>query len=68
VAVQANPIKPSTLKAPGTKRLKLKYDEVLSSVAFNLNLRRYSMVCQGYYTAAHMPDPELEVRRCRFDR
>jgi len=29
-----------TLKAPGSKRLKLKYDELLSNVAFNFNLRR----------------------------
>ena len=37
-----DPIKPQ-LKAPGTKRLKLKYDELLSSFAFNFNLRRYTM-------------------------
>ena len=30
----------STLKAPGAKRLKLKYEKVLSSFAFNVNLRR----------------------------
>jgi len=29
------------LKLPGTKGLKLKYDEQLSNVAFNFNLRRY---------------------------
>jgi hypothetical protein len=29
------------LKALGSKRLKLKYDEPLSSFAFNFNLRRY---------------------------
>jgi len=40
-AVQVDPIKP-TLTAPGTKRLKLKYDKPLSSFAFNFNLRRYS--------------------------
>jgi len=40
-AVQVDPIKP-TLKAPGSERLKLKCDEVLSSVAFNFSLRRYS--------------------------
>jgi len=39
-AVQIDPIKP-TLKAPGAKRLNLKYDELLSNVAFNFNLRRY---------------------------
>ena len=31
------------LKAPGTKRLKLKYDEPLSNFAFKFNLRRYYM-------------------------
>ena len=41
-AVQVDPIKP-TLKAPGTKRLKLKYDELLSSFAFKFNLRRYTL-------------------------
>jgi len=29
------------LKAPGTKRLKLKYDEPLSNFAFKCNLHRY---------------------------
>jgi len=42
-AVQVDPIKP-TLKAPGTKRLKLKYDELLSHLAFKFNLRRYTWV------------------------
>jgi hypothetical protein len=32
------------LKAPGTKRLKLEYDVLLSNFAFGLNLRRYIMV------------------------
>ena len=40
-AVQVNPIKPM-LKAPGTKRLKLTYDEPLSSFAFKFNLCRYT--------------------------
>ena len=39
--VQVDPLKP-TLKAPGCERLKLRYDELLSSFAFNFNLRRYS--------------------------
>jgi len=39
--MQVDPIKP-TLKAPETKRLKLKHDEPLSNDAFNLNLRRYT--------------------------
>jgi len=39
--VQINPIKP-TLKAPGIKLLKLKYDKPLSNLAFKFNLRRYT--------------------------
>jgi len=38
-AVQFDPTKP-TLKAPGTKRLKLKHDEPLSNFAFKFNSRR----------------------------
>jgi hypothetical protein len=38
--VQVDPITP-TLKAPATKRLKLRYDGLLSNFAFNFNLRRY---------------------------
>jgi len=41
--VQADPIKP-TLKAPATKRLKVKHDQLLSSFAFNFILRRYIAV------------------------
>jgi hypothetical protein len=40
-AVQVAPIKPA-LKAPVTKRLKLKCDEPLLNFAFNSNLRRYT--------------------------
>jgi hypothetical protein len=40
--VQVDPIKP-TLKAPGTKRLKLEYGELVSSFAFSFKLRRYTM-------------------------
>ena len=39
--MQVGPIKP-TLKAPGTTRLKLKCDKLLSSFPFNFNLRRCS--------------------------
>ena len=42
-AVQVGPMKPM-LKAPGTKRLKLKYDESPSNFAFKFNLRRYTVV------------------------
>ena len=40
--VHVDPLK-LTLKAPGSKRLKLKYDLLLSSVAFNFNLHRYTL-------------------------
>jgi hypothetical protein len=40
-AVQVDPIKP-TLKAPGTDRLKLNYEELLSNFGFKFDLRRYS--------------------------
>jgi hypothetical protein len=46
MAVQVTPII-STVKAPGTKRLKLECDEPLSNVAFNVNLRRYSVDAAG---------------------
>ena len=39
--VQVDPIIP-TLKAPGSERLKLQCDELLSTAAFKFNLRRYS--------------------------
>ena len=42
-AVQVDPIKPM-LKAPGPERLKLKYNEPLSSFAFKFKLRRYTKV------------------------
>jgi hypothetical protein len=44
--VQVDPIKP-TLKAPGDKRLKLKFKKLLSSLACNSSLRRYMKVLQN---------------------
>jgi hypothetical protein len=40
-AVQVDPMKPR-LKPPGTERLKLRCDILLSTSAFKLNLRRYT--------------------------
>jgi hypothetical protein len=59
IAVQVDPIKP-TLKAPGTLRLNLKSDELLSNVAFNFNLRRNTTdaAARGIATIADRP------RRC----
>ena len=45
-AVQIEPMK-SKLKAPGTTRLKLKCDILLSTSAFKIKLRRYSMAMMG---------------------
>jgi len=39
--VQVDPIKPVS-KPPGTKRLKLSYDDPLSNFAFKFNMRRYT--------------------------
>jgi len=45
-----------TLKAPGSKRSKLKDDKLLSNFALNFNLRRYTMaMCQ---------DTDYAVRIC----
>ena len=54
--VQVDPTKPM-LKAPGTKRLKPKYDELLSKFAFKFNLRRY--------TSATSSCPTATTRRAR---
>jgi hypothetical protein len=52
-AVQIDPIK-RTLKAPGTERLKLTYDKVLSSFAFEFNMRRYTTASRR---ASRSPPP-----------
>ena len=44
--MQVDPINP-TLKAPGTKRLKLTCDETLSIFAFKFNLRRHTKEAEG---------------------
>jgi len=51
MAVQVEPMKP-LLKAPGTKRLKLEYDELLSSFAFKFNVRRYTLESTTTYSVA----------------
>ena len=51
--MQVDPIKPK-LKAPGTKRLKLKYVELLSSSGFKFNLRR----CNKGDNPLALPAPE----------
>jgi len=51
-AVQVDNINP-TLKAPGTKFLKLKYYELLSNVAFKFNLRRYTPAAAASTRPSH---------------
>jgi len=51
MAVPIEPIK-SMLKAPGTKRLKLNHDELLSSLAFNFNVCRYTLALLTVTTMA----------------
>jgi len=57
-AVQVDPIKP-TLKAPGAKPLQLKYDEMLSKFAFEIDLRRYN---EGWTS---FPGCRCPSSRCR---
>jgi hypothetical protein len=45
----------STVKAPEFKRLKLKYDKLLSSFAFNIKLRRYTLDPREFLLAATSP-------------
>ena len=54
--MQVDPIKP-TLKAPGTKRLKLHYAKPLSNFAFKFNLRRYTVVAADYAFVIHTTNP-----------
>ena len=74
--MQVDPIKP-TLKAPGTKRLKLKCDKSLSKFAFKFNLRRCikemrAVTFKEVDGAAAMRDffaqftAACKVRRCRL--
>ena len=48
--MQVDPIKP-TLKVPGAKRLKLKYNEPLSNFAFNFNVR---LITKDPYGSMHL--------------
>jgi len=64
------------LKAPGTKRLKLKYDEVLSNFPFKIDLRRYNAEPGHRYPVRIEYTPAKEnsaftfsmVGRCRLNR
>ena len=47
--MQVDPINP-TLKPPGTKRLKLKCEKLLSTFAFKFNLRRYNKAMASIFS------------------
>ena len=63
--MQDDPIK-IKLKALGTKRLKLKYDEPLSKFAFKFNLRRYTKFASSSDEDEDDDKEDDEVGRCRF--
>jgi hypothetical protein len=54
-AVQVDPIN-LVLKAPGIKRLKLKFDDPLPNFAFKFNLRRYNEVMSFHACGANVGD------------
>jgi len=49
--VQVEPFTP-TLKAPGSKHLKLQYDQTLSTFAFKFNLHRFDKAAKAEKAAA----------------
>jgi len=69
--VQLDPIRP-VLKAPGTKRLKPKFDQlhsILPHFAFNFSLRRYSKAeknKRNQERAEKIEIRRIEVGRCRL--
>jgi hypothetical protein len=58
--MQVDPIKP-TLTAPGIERLKLKSYQVLSSFAFNFNLRRCTLVMAPMWALTGQSDLRVEA-------
>ena len=55
------------LKAPGTKRLRLKYDNLLPGFAFNFNLRCYSQCASVLATMARWFPKDNAVERLERD-
>ena len=58
--MQIDPIKP-TLKAPGARCLKLKYDAPLENTAFKFKLRRYMKAEENAIATALFPTLSLEM-------
>ena len=64
--VQVDPVTPK-LKPPGTERLKLMYYKLLSTSAFEFNLRRYTSLTNSRASEAwRCRCWECPVRRCRL--
>jgi len=63
--MQADPMKP-TLKPPGTDRLKLKCDSLLSTSAFKFNLRRYTQVYNVIKGEVRAGEAAAAVGRCKL--
>ena len=66
--MQVAPIRP-TLKAPGTQRFKLKYDQLLSILlefAFKFNLRRYAEAIAQYTESINRDPMNAKVGRCNL--
>jgi hypothetical protein len=57
-----------TLKAPGTKRLTLRYVKLLSSFAFNFSLRRYTTDSTTILSEIKNFEPEFEFIYLDMDR
>jgi hypothetical protein len=65
-AVQVAPIRP-TLKAPGTKRLKLQYDDTAFNFSFRIQLAPLHHDDDDEEPVAHTPRTSFtEVGRCRL--
>ena len=69
--MQVHPIKPK-LKPPGTKRLKLECDGLLSNFGFKFNLRRYTKVaaqagaCSAAVQAGGLQSSTSQLNLSRF--
>jgi hypothetical protein len=61
-AVQVAPIKP-TLKAPGSKHLKLEHENLLSYFPFKFNLRRYALATAAQHRYAQWMVTTLRTTR-----
>jgi len=63
--VQVDPIK-SMLKAPGTKRLKLKHDEVLPNFCFQIQLVTLHRGCRGRVAGMGLHSSTLQLNLSPF--